>query len=142
MANSEKIHEAIPAKRKKFSDADYSKLIETDLFTGFRFLCQLLHMHFGKRVMVFTDEYDFAMRPNKISKLQPSEIEYIFSFFEGIFPNTLKGNEYLKKELLTGVLSIFMECSTNSIILRSFSNREYCKYYGFVEQKEKANKAH
>jgi hypothetical protein len=73
-------------------------------------LSKLLYKHHQKRVYIIIDEYD---TPIHFAYLQDSKLEKnvlflqeITSFISDIFSPALKGNKYLEKGVLTGILRI------------------------------------
>lgn len=124
---------------KQYSEIEnYRNLAKDQVESGLNLLTRLLYSHFEKPVIILIDEYDTAI--NK-AYLNPNsncnEADKIIDLHRSILSSTLKGNEYLYKGLVTGVLRI-----AKADILSDFNNaREYSmgdplftRYYGFNQE--------
>jgi hypothetical protein len=95
-------------------------------------LSRLLSKRFGCRSYILMDEYDAAIN-NPNNKLSDKESKKVMHLFQKLNEMTFKGNDYLKKGLITGVLSITDYLPNN---LRKFSMLDYTyfEHFGFTQQ--------
>ncbi|MEN0016516.1 MAG: AAA family ATPase, partial [Bacteroidota bacterium] len=78
-----------------------------DTKNSLRFLGELLSKHFGQNVYVLIDEYDTPINNAFIElKEKPKEFNEVLKLFRELFGNTFKGNPYLKRGLITGILRV------------------------------------
>ncbi len=133
---------------------------------GLQFLSGYLHKHFEKEVIILVDEYDAPIinafnntnppikSPDKENK---TYYEKVISFMQTFLGKAYKGNPYLKKGLLTGVMrvgkeSIFSEWNNFSvfgIISPYFSDsfgftkediKKILSYFGLEDKEEDVKK--
>ena len=108
-------------------------------------LSNYLHKHFGKEVVILVDEYDAPIinafnntnapikSPDKENK---TFYENVISFMQGFLGEAYKGNDSLKKGLLTGVMrvgreSIFSEW--NNFAVYGITSPYFAENFGFSE---------
>lgn len=100
-------------------------------------LCQLLYDYFGKRVILFIDEYDTPfMEANS-----QGYYEDIHNALSTLLSTALKGNKYLDKAFLTGIQGIpraNIFGGLNNISVYGVDKKLYGQYFGFVESETKA----
>lgn len=99
-------------------------------------LTKYLFNHHKKKVMVLIDEYDspiYRARNNNYF------IEAT-SFFRTFFGSVLKGNDYLKEGVITGVMQIAKESlfsDLNNLTVDNVINGNYSEFFGFDEKETK-----
>ncbi len=98
------------------------------------FLSRLLFQHTGKKVMLFLDEYDTPMHQAFIH----GYYEEGRSLMSALFGKTFKGNEYIEKALITGILkiskaSLFSDLN-NVEVYSMLKDRQYGQYFGFTAE--------
>jgi len=104
---------------------DYNKALQL--------LCQYLTAHYGRKVIVLIDEYDapFQMALHKYyyDDLQP--------MMRALVGGVLKGNEYLEKAVLTGILRIAgagIFSGANNVSAYTVLDERFSKHFGFSEE--------
>ncbi len=94
-------------------------------------LCEALHQATGQPVLVFIDEYDSPLLEAWIS----GYYEEMSTFLRGLLGSLLKGNPYLKKAMLTGILRVAKESifsDLNNLDVYSILAPEFSQYFGFT----------
>ncbi len=106
--------------------ADYEKSL--------LFLCRLLYEATGQKVMVLLDEYDTPIHDAYIHDYY----EACRSFIACLFNKTFKGNDYLEKAVITGILKVaqasLFSTLNNVAIYSMLQDDQYGAYFGFTEQ--------
>ena len=100
---------------------------------GLRLITSIAHAISGKRAYLLIDEYDNLL----IESHNTSKYEEIRAFITILLSSGLKGNEYLEKALLTGVMRISHESilsGLNNIVTHDvFVDGVYTDDYGLTE---------
>ena len=101
---------------------------------GLRYLTESVYRATGKRSYIFIDEYDRLLMKSKDTEHYDEIRMFLTDFFSAGF----KGNPYLKKGLLTGVLRISHESLlsglNNIVTYDSFDDEIYTDDYGLTEE--------
>jgi hypothetical protein len=122
---------------KKLFNNNGQEATEIDSINSFKFLSELLYIHFNKRVFILMDEYDTPINSILQNEQFPKEdIDKTLMLFRSIMGRTFKGNEYLEKGLITGVFRIAKASffsDLNNIHEYNCWNNEFAAYYGFTE---------
>jgi hypothetical protein len=91
---------------------------EAKLKESLESLSNYLQKHFNKRVIILVDEYDapiisaFKYTPKPIKKFHTDKLTYyenLINFMQGFLGDAFKGNNDLKKGLITGVMRVGKE---------------------------------
>ena len=102
--------------------------------SGLRHLTESVYRATGKRSYIFIDEYDKLLMENQNMKNYDEIRRYLAAFISAGF----KGNPYLEKGLLTGVLRVSHESllrGLNNIVTYDvFSDNRYTDDYGLTEE--------
>ena len=102
------------------------------------FLTEVIFEATGKRSYILIDEYDKLLMDNSGSE----SYDEMRDFFTALFSAALKGNPYLEKAMLTGVLRISHESMfsglNNIVTFDVFNDSTYTDDYGFTEQEIEA----
>lgn len=122
----------LPAEIEKFhrlcnEDRDES-LIKTSIFL----LCQFLHRYYQQKVLLLIDEYDTPVHEAYLNGYYQEAID----FMRIILGNTLKGNEYLQRGILTGILRVSKESmfsDLNNVKVYSILSEKYNTWFGFTQ---------
>lgn len=95
-------------------------------------LSMCLHSHYGKKVLIFLDEYD-----------TPLQEAYMYGFWDeltgfmrGLFNSTFKTNPYLERALLTGITRVSKESifsDLNNLTVITTTSEQYADCFGFTE---------
>ncbi len=120
-------------KKKNFeavlkNEADESR-IKTALFD----LTSCLYSYYNQGVILFMDEYDTPIQSGYVHGYYPNIVEFMRHFFGA----GLKGNPYLHRALLTGILRVSKESlfsGLNNLEVYSLLRSEYSQYFGFTTE--------
>ena len=95
-------------------------------------LSMCLHSYYGKKVLIFLDEYD-----------TPLQEAYVYGFWDeltgfmrGLFNSTFKTNPYLERALLTGITRVSKESifsDLNNLTVITTTSEQYADCFGFTE---------
>ena len=114
---------------KRYYNNDYY-----DNSAGLLHLTESVYRTTGKRSYIFIDEYDKLLMENQDTEFYDGIREYL----SGFISSGSKGNPYLEKGLLTGVLRISHESLlsglNNIVIYDMFSDDLYTDDYGLTEE--------
>ncbi|NBK96839.1 MAG: hypothetical protein EOM50_02245 [Erysipelotrichia bacterium] len=108
----------------------------TAINTSIRLLCQLLYEYYGKKVMLFIDEYDTPF----IEAYNQNFYERVHGDLSTLLSTALKGNEYLEKAMITGIQRIAKEnifSGLNNLSVYGVDKEKYANYFGLNEEETK-----
>lgn len=83
--------------------------------------------------MILIDEYDTPI----IYAYENNYYEKSVSFFKIFYESALKGNEYLDRAVMTGILRMVKECifsDLNNLIVYTVLDKKYSSYFGLTEE--------
>ncbi|MEN0016445.1 MAG: AAA family ATPase, partial [Bacteroidota bacterium] len=114
------------------------QLSQEDVAEGLYFLSELLSKHFGKNVYILMDEYDTHINNAFIElKGKPKEFNEVLELFRELLGHTFKGNPYLKRGLITGILRVAkasLFSSINNVREYTLLDEQFATSYGFTQQ--------
>lgn len=122
-----KIYEEIKKKESNVSDLEDS----------LKNLSKHLYAKYNKRAIILIDEYDKPMHDLYENR---KELDICMNFFRSFYVAGLKGNDYLKKGMLTGILKVAKEgmmSGLNNVNTYTILSKEYSQYFGFTEKEVK-----
>jgi hypothetical protein len=140
----------------KLSEHDkkiYKIILETDagnnpslITESLKKLTRFLHLHHGIKPWLLIDEYDTPIQAGYLNK----HYDQIVEFMRGMFGSALKGNDYLHRAVITGILRVSKESlfsGVNNLKVYSLLNFEYANCFGFTQSEvdealKKANLEH
>lgn len=96
-------------------------------------LCNYLSRYYGKKVIVFLDEYDTPLQEAYLKGYWEGFLEFIRSLFNASF----KTNPYLEQAMMTGITRISKESifsDFNNLIVVGTTHNEYASCFGFTEK--------
>ncbi|NBK97232.1 MAG: hypothetical protein EOM50_04335 [Erysipelotrichia bacterium] len=99
-------------------------------------MSQFLYEYYGKKVMLFIDEYDTPF----IEAYNHTYYEEVHDILASLLSKALKGNEYLEKAMITGIQRIAKEnifSGLNNLSVCTVSDDEYANYFGLNEEETK-----
>ncbi len=99
-------------------------------------LSKWLYNYYKKPVIILIDEYDTPIQASYVNKYYDECINLI----RLLLLNSLKGNEYLKFGILTGILRIGKESlfsDLNNLVIYDLLSEQYNEYFGFTEGETK-----
>lgn len=104
----------------------------TDINDCLQLLCQFLFEYYGKKVILLIDEYDTPF----IEAHGHGYYDEVHSGLAAILTTSLKGNNYLKKAMLTGIQRIAKEnifSGLNNLSVYGVNHEKYAEYFGLLE---------
>ncbi len=125
------------SERLSQEERDYFSLVTptmSDAVTAMSLkrLSMCLHSYYGKKVLIFLDEYD-----------TPLQEAYMYGFWDeltgfmrGLFNSTFKTNPYLERALLTGITRVSKESifsDLNNLTVITTTSEQYADCFGFTE---------
>ena len=112
-------------------------LTPEDLSSSLLNISKLLKQYHSQPVIILMDEYDAAYNYVYTEPgVSDEERRKIVNFLKGFNENTFKGNEYLVKSLMTGVLRFAKDGSLsglNHVKEHNITSKEFSQYYGFSQ---------
>ena len=130
LLDSDKLREHDKELIKKYLNGS----IDTqDLERAIRILSELLYKHHKKPVYILIDEYD-----TPLNAAYTTHLDDMTRFMKNLFSAALKGNPYLKKGVMTGILRISkdsMLSGLNNVKTHTLlDDTTYHRYFGFTEE--------
>src|SRR3990167_2013409 len=101
------------------------------------FLSKLLCEHYGKRVMIFIDEYDAPIHV----AYKNDYYDDCIGFIKGLLSSALKSNSNLERGLLTGILRTAKEgifSGLNNLTVCTILSDEFSDKFGFTQEEVQA----
>lgn len=129
LLNSGRLDETDKNLFSKYLSGD---LNQADMENSLLILSELLYRHYHKKVYIFIDEYDTALNNAYLYNY----VEEMTTLIKNLFSAALKGNPYLEKSVMTGILRISknsMLSSLNNLAIFSVLDKPYAQYFGFSE---------
>jgi len=99
-------------------------------------LSEFLSRYHDQRVMILIDEYDTPIHSSYMHDYAPE----MLSFMRKLFGSALKGNPYLARGIITGILQIARESlfsGVNNLIVHSSLSRRFVQHFGLLEAEVK-----
>ncbi len=119
-------------RKEEFNDVLLKK--ETvSLLDSLEKLCQYLYDYYGKKVILLIDEYDTPL----IYAYENGYYDEAINFFRTLYGTALKGNKYLEKAVLTGILRVVKEgifSDLNNLVVYTVLDRKYSNHFGLTEE--------
>ncbi len=108
---------------------------KSDYKNSLKFLCDLLHRFYNKRVVILLDEYDAPIQ-SAYGKYYDKSISFVRALMSGAF----KDNINLHKGVITGILRVAKESifsGLNNIGVYSILKNKFSTSFGFTEEELK-----
>ncbi|HQS85117.1 MAG TPA: AAA family ATPase, partial [Alphaproteobacteria bacterium] len=111
LLQSEKLDDIQKKRFNKFITKDFDI---AELKSSFFYLSEMLYTHFSQKVFILIDEYDTPLNDwyalqlarDTFSVQEETYFQDVLELFKGIFGKALKGNDYLEKGVVTGILRV------------------------------------
>ncbi len=97
------------------------------------FLSECLYRAYGKKAIILIDEYDSPLT----CAYHYGFLDSLSLFMRNMFSAALKGNRYLEKGLMTGILRVSKNellSGLNNVEIYSLFDANYDQYFGFTEE--------
>ena len=128
MMNGEKLNELEKASFARISE----DMGEMDAAYAIHLLSKLLEKHFGRKVIIFLDEYDTPLQEAYINGYWPE----MTAFIRNLFNNTFKTNPSLYRAIMTGITRVSKESifsDLNNLTVVTTTSDKYATAFGFTE---------
>ena len=105
---------------------------QEELEKSLKILSEILYKHYGVKPYLLIDEYDSPIQ----ASFQHGYYEKMIDFMRNLFGSALKGNVYIEKAVVTGILRVAKESlfsGLNNVRVYSLLNEKYSQYFGFTE---------
>lgn len=99
-------------------------------------LTRFLNLHFNKNVIVLIDEYDTPIQQGYLK----GYFDDVLNFFRPFLVEGLKGNDYLKRAVITGIMKVAQESvfsSFNNPSVSTITDLDFADKFGFTEPEVK-----
>ena len=143
MSNLYKEHDYLleSDKLSSIDKREYTAMMErkvsiASLCNGISMLMGYMNKHYGKRVMLFIDEYDVPIQEAYLRGYYDSMIVLI----RNLLTAALKDNSYVEKSLITGILRVAKESifsGLNNLQINTILGFKFCDKFGFTEEELK-----
>lgn len=120
---------------KQYQLVYHALVSETDLARiqfSISLMCELLYTVYGKRVMLFIDEYDTPFIEAHINNCY----DVFHNVLAGMLRNVLKDNPYLQHAMLTGIQRVAKEnifSGLNNLEVHTVKDKAYAYHFGFLK---------
>ena len=117
---------------KSFWDMVGYDMTDATAAGSLRFLCEMLYKYYGKKALIFLDEYDTPIQEAYTDGFWDS----MTGFVRNLFNSTFKTNNYLERAIMTGITRISKESifsDLNNLKVDTMTNARYDSDFGFTE---------
>ncbi|MEM7361728.1 MAG: AAA family ATPase [Bacteroidota bacterium] len=104
---------------------------QTDYEKSLKFLSELLYHHTGKKAYILLDEYDTPINDAHVNECY----EPCRAFLASMFGKTFKGNNFLEKGIITGILKVAQAAlfsDLNNLKIYTTLSHKYANSFGFT----------
>ncbi len=116
-----------------FFNSVHMDMKETTATLAVHKLCKFLNRYYGKKVLVFLDEYDTPMQEAYVNGYWSE----LVSFIRSMFNSTFKTNPYLERAVMTGITRVSKESifsDLNNLEVVTITSNKYATAFGFTEE--------
>ena len=126
----------------RVEDWEYIKTVKTDMTDDVaaitvNYLSDYLNRYFGKKVLIFLDEYDTPLQEAYIHGYWNE----LTAFIRSLFNATFKTNDSLERALLTGITRVGKESifsDINNLEVVTTTSEKYAAAFGFTQEEVSA----
>ena len=142
LLHSDKLDDIQKTLFRKFmtKEVDFSEL-QTSIFQ----LSEMLHGHFGQKVLILIDEYDTPFNDWYVLQLareipfseESTYFQNVLGLFRGLLSHALKDNIFLQKGVAIGILRVAkasLFSGLNNFGEDSVLDEDYAQNFGFTEE--------
>lgn len=119
-------------KDKEYFDRVGKDMSDSDAAKALHRLSDYLYRYYGKKVLIFLDEYDTPMQEAYVNGYWKE----LVSFTRSLFNSSFKTNPYLERAVMTGITRVSRESmfsDLNNLNVITTTSEEYANYFGFTE---------
>lgn len=120
-------------KEMQFYDSVNFDMKEEVAAASLRKLSAYLSEYYGKKVLIFLDEYDTPLQEAYVYGYW----DEIVTFIRNMFNSTFKTNPYMEKSIMTGITRVSKESifsDLNNLKIVTVTSNNYATCFGFTEQ--------
>ena len=117
---------------QQFFDSVNLDMTDTTAALSVNALCDYLSRYYGKKVLIFLDEYDTPLQEAYTYGFWQQLVE----FMRGLFNATFKTNPYMERGLLTGITRVSKESifsDLNNLTVVTTTSSKYETQFGFTQ---------
>ena len=125
--------DVLTERDREFWDKVSTDMNEEVASLSIHHLADYLYRYYGKKVIIFLDEYDTPMQEAYVNGYWNE----IVSFMRSLFNSTFKTNPYLERGLMTGITRVSKESifsDLNNLKVVTTTSDTYATSFGFTEQ--------
>ena len=125
--------ELLSDAEKKYFEHMTSGMTEEDAPLALYRLADFLCRYYGKKVIIFLDEYDTPMQEAYVHGYW----EELVAFTRSLFNSTFKTNPYLERAVMTGITRVSKESifsDLNNLEVVTTTSDKYATAFGFTEE--------
>jgi len=124
----------LPKDEQMYVDAILEKKATLEeLSFSIKRLTELLRQHYNVEPILLIDEYDTPLQMAYLKGYYQEAVD----FMRNLFSAGLKGNRFIQKAVLTGILRVAKESlfsGISNVKIYSVLDKKYTAYFGFTEQ--------
>ncbi len=120
-------------REEEYFNSVHMKMSDSTASLSLNRLCSYLSRYYGKKVLIFLDEYDTPLQEAYIHGYW----DKLTAFIRGLFNSTFKTNLYLERAVLTGITRVSKESifsDLNNLMVITTTSEKYCTQFGFTEE--------
>ena len=126
-------YESFHKNEKQALDAICEHMSDTDAALSVNLLSGLLQKIYGKRALIFLDEYDTPLQEAYINGYW----DQMVAFTRTMFNNTFKTNPSMERGIMTGITRVSKESifsDLNNLVVVTTTSNHYADCFGFTEE--------
>lgn len=124
---------ALNEKEIQFYDSISLHMDSATAAASLRKLCAYLSEYYGKKVLVFLDEYDTPLQEAYVNGYWDELVSFLRMFFN----HTFKTNPYMERAVMTGITRVSKESvfsDLNNLSVVTTTSEEYATSFGFTQE--------
>ena len=119
-------------KEQDFFDSVTPDMPEDVAVLTLQYLSDFMSRHYGKKVLIFMDEYDAPLQEAYVHNYWDDLTDFIRSLFNSSF----KTNPYMERAVMTGITRVSKESvfsDLNNLEVVTTTSEKYAECFGFTE---------
>ena len=125
--------EGMDEKELEFFDSVSSRMPDDVAVLALKYLSDYLNTYYGKKVLIFLDEYDTPLQEAYVYGYW----EELVGFIRQIFNSAFKTNPSMERAVMTGITRVSKESifsDLNNLTVVTTTSEKYCTRFGFTEE--------